>query len=547
MGREPGATMEANLRAGNIRTTFDGSGILLATIDMPARTMNVFSSALMDSLEQLLELVESSPHVNGVVISSGKPAFIAGADLEMVLGFSERARADTHEQLHALCGRLSRLFLRLERCGKPFVAALNGLALGGGLELALACHARVAADDKCVQLGLPEVKLGLLPGGGGTQRLPRMVGMELGMKMLLGGDSISAREALEAGLVDEVVPPAELVEGAKRLARTMKSPCAPWDRPGWRFDTAPFDLRRADAAERVAERCGIAADRLAHYPAYRAIVQCVAGGSDKPMEVACQWEMDCFVRLIRDPVAGAMVRTLFVNRQRLSKLRPALPEPADARVAVLGHRAAPVERLLAASRVSLVPAEKLRADDIAVVTPGAPESGGIRVAWLDPETDPPASVVASAWIWVSEATEHGRAAEIVPFDAAGRDAALVIAHRLRATPLISSAPVLPALRAAKARAEREGFFGGDLLLAVALAAARAWGAGLVDVPALVDTAAVIAGVHPAYTGGPFNYLHACGPADVRARAARASARSPELFAVPSRLPEPARDGPGAAA
>lgn len=526
-------TMDANLR-----TALDGTGILLATIDMPGRAMNVFSAGLMDSLERLLDLAESSPQVKGVVIASGKSAFIAGADLDMVLGFSERARTDTREQLHALCGRLGRIFLRLERCGKPFVAALNGLALGGGLELALACHARVAADDRGVRLGLPEIKLGLLPGAGGTQRLPRTVGMELGMRMLLGGDPISARAALEARLVDELARPSELVEAAKRLARTMGSPCAPWDRPGWRFDPGPFELVRADAAERILERCGLPVDRLVHYPAYRTIVQCVAGGFDSPMDAACRWEMDCFVRLIQDPVAGAMVRTLFVNRQRLNKLRPSAPGLAQARVAVLGKGAAKVERLLAAHEVVLVPWWKLGPTDIAVVTSGARASRGFRVAWLDGEMSAPSSVVADAGIWVAEATEHGRVAEIVATGDAGRDAALVIAQRLRATPLLSPAPLLRTLAAARGEAERQGFVNGDLLLAVALAAARMWDAGTVEDPDLADTAAVVAGVSPSYTGGPFNYLRECGEADVRARAARAAAQSPGLFTVPSRLPAP---------
>jgi 3-hydroxyacyl-CoA dehydrogenase/enoyl-CoA hydratase/3-hydroxybutyryl-CoA epimerase len=523
----------------NIRTSVDGAGILLATIDMPGRAMNVFSWDLMDSLERLVGLAESSAGVKGVVVTSGKPAFVAGADLDMVLGFTERARTDTPAQLNDRCGRLGRLFLRLERCGKPFVAALNGLALGGGLELALACHARIAADDQGVQLGLPEIKLGLLPGAGGTQRLPRVVGMALGMKMLLGGDPVAARAALEARLVDEVAPPAELVDAAKRLARRLGPPRAPWDRPGWRLDTTPFDLSRADAADRIAGACGIAAERLAHYPAYRAIIQCVTGGWDRPMDEATRWEMDVFVRLIQDPVAGAMVRSLFINRQRLNKLRPAAPGTATARISVLGEGAAAVERALDAGKVARVAPEQLGPSDVAVVTAGAPASAGVRVAWLDVAAPQPARGIACAGIWVSPATEHGRVAEIVALDETGRDAALVLAHRLRATPLLSRSPLLPLLAAAKAEAERQGLANGELLLAVALAAARAWMIGGVDDPALADTAAVIAGVHPAYTGGPFNYLRECGEKDVRARAARAAARSPGLFAVPPKLPGPA--------
>jgi 3-hydroxyacyl-CoA dehydrogenase/enoyl-CoA hydratase/3-hydroxybutyryl-CoA epimerase len=530
----PGAEMDAN-----IRTSVDGAGILLATIDMPGRAMNVFSWDLMDSLERLVGLAESSAGVKGVVVTSGKPAFVAGADLDMVLGFTERARTDTPVQLHDRCGRLGRVFLRLERCEKPFVAALNGLALGGGLELALACHARVAADDKGVLLGLPEIKLGLLPGAGGTQRLPRVVGMALGMKMLLGGDPITARAALDAHLVDELASPAELVEAAKRRARALGSARAPWDRPGWRFDTTPFDLSRADAAERIAAACGVSADRLAHYPAYRAIVQCVTGGWDKPMDEASRWEMDVFVRLIQDPVAGGMVRSLFINRQRLNKLRPAAPGAASARIAVLGEGAATVEQALDAGKVARVSPEQLGPSDVAVVTTGAPGTSAVRVAWLDAAAPHLASGIASAGVWFSPTTEHGRVAEIVALDEAGRDAALVLAQRLRATPLLSRTPLLPLLAAAKAEAERQGFANGELLLAVALAAARAWAVGGVEDPALADTAAVIAGAHPAYTGGPFNYLRECGEADVRARAARAATRSPALFAVPPRLPGPA--------
>jgi 3-hydroxyacyl-CoA dehydrogenase/enoyl-CoA hydratase/3-hydroxybutyryl-CoA epimerase len=494
--------------------------------------MNVFSWDLMDSLERLVARAESSAEVKAVVVTSGKPAFVAGADLEMVLGFTERARTDTPEQLHDRCGRLGRLFLRLESCGKPFVCALNGLALGGGLELALACHARVAADDKAVQLGLPEIRLGLLPGAGGTQRLPRLVGPELGLKMLLGGDPISAREALAAGLVDELAAPAGLVDAAKRLAGTVAARPR-WETAGWCFDQGPFELGR-DKPERIAERCGVAAERLAHYPAYCAIIACVVGGRDKPMDSACHWEMECFVRLIQDPVAGAMVRALFINRQRLGKLRPAAKGSVEARLAVLGEGASQVERLLAASNVEVVPPQQLRPGDIAVVTSGAPASPGTRLAWLEGAAPP---VAADAAIWVSNATEHGRAVEIVASDPAGREAGLIVAQRLRATPILSQAPLLPALRAAKADAEARGFGDGDVLLAVSLAAARAWGAGAVDDPSLVDSAAVIAGVHPAYTGGPFNYLRECGPADVRARAARAAARSPELFGVPAALPD----------
>jgi 3-hydroxyacyl-CoA dehydrogenase/enoyl-CoA hydratase/3-hydroxybutyryl-CoA epimerase len=145
----------------DIRTVLE-DGVLIATIDMPGRSMNVFSVDLMDSVQSLLERAGCDDEVHAVVVASGKSAFLAGADLEMVKMFTERARVDSPAALHELCGRLGRLFRRLETLRKPFVAAINGLALGGGLELALACHERVAAEN--ARVGLPEIKLGLLPG-----------------------------------------------------------------------------------------------------------------------------------------------------------------------------------------------------------------------------------------------------------------------------------------------------------------------------------------------------------------------------------------------
>ena len=200
----------------NIRTALDGDGVLVATIEMPGRSMNVFSAALMDSVERLLDLVAANAEVRAVILTSGKSAFLAGADLDMVRMFTQRARTDAPAALHALCGRLGRIFRRLEIQGKPFVAAINGLALGGGLEVALSCHERVASDG--AQVGLPEIKLGLLPGAGGTQRLPRLVGQSLGLQLMLKGESRTAAQALEIGIIDVVVPAHELLNEARSRA-----------------------------------------------------------------------------------------------------------------------------------------------------------------------------------------------------------------------------------------------------------------------------------------------------------------------------------------
>ena len=220
----------------NIHTTIDADGILLARIDMPGRSMNVFSLDMMDSLERLLDHVDATADVHGVVLTSGKATFLVGADLDMIRVFTEQARAGTYEALHALCGRLGRLFRRLESSSKPYVVAINGLALGGGLELALACHERVVVnDDKAVQLGLPEIKLGLLPGGGGTQRLPRLIDTGIAMQMLLTGASVTASRALELGLANAAVSSEELLAVATSRARALTAPRARWDQPDYRF------------------------------------------------------------------------------------------------------------------------------------------------------------------------------------------------------------------------------------------------------------------------------------------------------------------------
>jgi len=150
----------------NIKTVLGEDGVLLATIDMPGRSMNVFSFEMMDSLERLVDYVNSDDRIKAVVINSAKRAFIAGADLVMVRRFTEQAKTESHEVLADTCGRLGRIFRRLERSTKPYVTAVDGLALGGGLELCLACHARIVSDRRGVLLGLPEIKLGLLPGAG---------------------------------------------------------------------------------------------------------------------------------------------------------------------------------------------------------------------------------------------------------------------------------------------------------------------------------------------------------------------------------------------
>jgi 3-hydroxyacyl-CoA dehydrogenase/enoyl-CoA hydratase/3-hydroxybutyryl-CoA epimerase len=531
----------------NIRTELGEDGVLVATIDMPRRSFNVFSAELMDSLAVLLDYVAERKEVRAVVLRSGKSAFIAGADLEMVRDFTARARSDSPAELHVRCGRLGRLFRRLEVNGKPFVAAVNGLALGGGLELALACHERVAAAD--AQLGLPEIKLGLLPGAGGTQRLPRLTGRSTALRIMLRGDPMPAARARELGIVDFLASPEQLLDEARGRAVALagKEVRAPWDRAAWHAPVGADGGAGSDDLDAISNEVGITAQERRHYPAYEAIMTCVVGGWRRPMDEACSWEMDCFVRLIRDPTAGNMIRSLFLDRQRAAKLLDG-GSRRPARAVVIGTQTDLISAVLRSARVEIVGEENPAADHITLTTsqPASSQVNGISAAgvlWLRGSAAMPAETGSHVGIWVSDATVHGRAVEVNvattgPAMARGHTTdeadALAVARWLRSTPLITRG-VCFLRELAIARDASFELPVQDRILAVALAAARVWATGAVPDMGIADSAAVVAGLVPAYTGGPFTYLSQLGASVVRGHASEAARRRQSLFAVPDAL------------
>ena len=168
-----------------VRCEVGADGIALLTIDYPGKSMNVIDQAFMDSLQACIDRVRDDPAIKGAIVTSGKDAFVAGADLLAMEQNLDSTADDPLPVLFEKYGSLSRVFRNLETCGKPCVAALNGTAMGGGFELALACHHRVLADAPGIVIGLPEVQLGLLPGAGGTQRLPRLIGIQPAMPYLM--------------------------------------------------------------------------------------------------------------------------------------------------------------------------------------------------------------------------------------------------------------------------------------------------------------------------------------------------------------------------
>jgi 3-hydroxyacyl-CoA dehydrogenase/enoyl-CoA hydratase/3-hydroxybutyryl-CoA epimerase len=188
-------------------------GVAIVRMDIPGEPMNTLKSDFVDTFMEVFSSVENDPEIKAVVFTSGKKdSFIAGADITMLNVVSsseegERTSLEGHKAMN-----------RIEACSKPVVAAIHGVALGGGLEVALACHGRVASDSKKTKLGLPESQLGLLPGGGGTQRLPRLIGVQPALDMMLTGKQLDAKKARKLGLVDDVVPPSILLETAVELA-----------------------------------------------------------------------------------------------------------------------------------------------------------------------------------------------------------------------------------------------------------------------------------------------------------------------------------------
>ena len=314
------------------------SNILHLVFDMPGRPMNVFSNAAIAELSIFGQWLRGSD-VKGVVIRSGKPsAFCAGADLgELGLAYDMIMAAPAEMRDRVAFDHffpLSEALRAIETAGKPVAAAIAGLALGGGGELALAAHHRVMVDDPKVAFGLPESLVGLLPGAGGTQRLPRLAGIETALPVLLEGARLSGQAAVAAGLVDQLVPAGEEVAAAERWVLSHPSAAQPWDLPGWR----PADVD--DAASIIArKRESVLAETLGHYPAPLAILDCVDQGLPQPFDAAIRTEMQIFSKLIQRREPRNMIRTLFLGRLDHDRLRKTggIPAPVEQAVAAVSE------------------------------------------------------------------------------------------------------------------------------------------------------------------------------------------------------------------
>ena len=330
----------------NFSFDVDADGIALLTWNMPGRSMNVIDVKVMEELTAIVERVASEAGIKGAVLTSGKEAFCAGADLTMLEAQSRtfvdllksQGEEAANKRLFEEGRKLSLIARRIETCGKPWVAALNGTAMGGGFELALACHHRVAAENDKTRLGLPEIKVGLFPGGGGTQRIARMMMPADALQFLLKGDQLRLNRARAMKLVDEVVPAAELTQKAKDWIKAGGSAKAPWDADGFKLPGGPV-YSKAGMMVFPPANALYRRETYDNYPAARAILQVVYEGLQLPMDQALRVESRYFAKILRSPEAAAMIRSLFVSMQELNKgaRRPAeVPAKPIKKIGVLG-------------------------------------------------------------------------------------------------------------------------------------------------------------------------------------------------------------------
>lgn len=315
-----------------IRWEQDAGGVVVLVLDDPQQSANTMNTRYVESMGAVVDrLAAEADSITGVIITSAKKTFFAGGDLNELLA----AKREDADEMTQHTNRVKAQLRRLETLGKPVVAAINGAALGGGLEIALAAHHRIAVDDKGVVIGLPEVGLGLLPGGGGIVRTVRMLGIDTALKnVLLTGPRLTVERAVELGLVDQTVGAVdELVPAAKRWITANPVVSQPWDQPGYAI---PGGIPATVAALSASLRKQL---KGAPLEAPRAIMSAAVEGAQVDFETASLIETRYFVHLATGQVAKNMIQAYFFDLQSINagKSRPDGYETfRAAKVGVLG-------------------------------------------------------------------------------------------------------------------------------------------------------------------------------------------------------------------
>ena len=288
-------------------------GIITVTIDQTDRKMNVIGDGFNDAFATLTDAFVTDQEAKGLILTSGKSTFVVGADIDQL------ATIENAEQAFDLVEDLKTSLRKLETSGKPVVAAMTGTALGGGLELALACHYRIAIDSPKTKLGLPEVKLGLLPGGGGTQRLPRLIGIQKALELMTQGKELRPQQAVEIGLIDDIAHDNdELINKAKAWINDNPKAQQPWDKKGFKI---PGGDSKHPKVVQVFSIAPAMANQKSHgnYPAITHILSSVFEGCLTDIDNGLKIESRFFVACALSDVSKNMINTLWTQLNSIKK------------------------------------------------------------------------------------------------------------------------------------------------------------------------------------------------------------------------------------
>lgn len=289
------------------------NGVITVTIDQADRKMNVIGDGFNDAFAKLTDAFINDEETKGLILTSGKSTFVVGADIDQL------ATIETAEQAFDLVEDLKASLRKLETAGKPVVAAITGTALGGGLELALACHYRIAIDSPKTKLGLPEVKLGLLPGGGGTQRLPRLIGIQKALELMMQGKELRPKQAVEIGLIDDVAyDNDELITKAKAWINDNPKAQQPWDEKGFKI---PGGDSQHPKVVQVFSIAPAVANQKSHgnYSAITHILSSVFEGCLTDIDNGLKIESRFFVACALSDVSKNMINTLWTQLNSIKK------------------------------------------------------------------------------------------------------------------------------------------------------------------------------------------------------------------------------------
>lgn len=322
------------------------NNVAIISWNMTTSPMNVLNDISIPEFEEHLEKAYSDPEVKGIIITSEKNEFIAGADVKMIL----RNNSKDPSEMHKFSLDFNAIFRKLETCGKPVVAAMNGTALGGGYEVCLACHYRIALNNPKAVIGLPEVQLGLLPGGGGTQRLPRIIGMEAALMLMVEGKRISPNEALGYGMVNDIAATREeMMEKAMKWILANPKAIQPWDefdkktgaiKARENYKVPGGNVQSPTGMRTFAGGTAMIMDKTkGNYPAPIAILSCVYEGLQVNMDRAIPIEARYFVKVATSREAKNLIGVMFLGKNEADKgaSRPKGIPPTDVKkLGILG-------------------------------------------------------------------------------------------------------------------------------------------------------------------------------------------------------------------